>query len=532
MSTKLPTTFVIFLALVGLVDASYLTWTKLNGVLPPCELNANCEAVLSSPWSSLGPIPISALGMFFYALVLTLASLILLEVNLAPLIARGANRLKLHPTHSLRFLTLREILTFLASCGFAFSLYLVFLMKFVIDQWCLYCLLSATSSTLIFLLTLVSLSQNSSPSPFVLKNLSFTIQDFCYRYLLRPVFFQLDPEFIHTQMVKVGAQLGRFPLTRQVSASQFAFRHPSLERTLLNIKFANPLGLAAGFDYDGQLTAIMPSLGFGWQTIGTVTLQPYAGNPRPRLGRFPHSQALLVNKGLKSIGAPALIRQLTQTQFRLPTVISIASTNQAYRNERAQLLDILRAFTLFEQSSLSHALYELNISCPNAFGGEPFTTPTKLAGLLSALDKLDLSRPLLIKMPIDLNADQMSALLKVINDHNVQGLNIGNLTKDHNNPGVTPDERVEWGKLPGNLSGKPTWERSNAHIRLARSQFKNRFLIVGTGGIFTGEDAQTKLALGADLIQLVTGLVYGGPQTIGKINHFLARTQITNERLA
>ncbi len=127
-----------------------------------------------------------------------------------------------------------------------------------------------------------------------------------------------------------------------------------------------------------------------------------------------------------------------------------------------------------------------------------------------------------IKMPIDQSWAETDAMLKVIAKHNVQGIIIGNLTKDKTNPDVHDLDRREWQTKPGNLSGKPTWNRSNQLIKLTRKHYGRRFTIIGTGGIFSGADAQEKMKCGADLVQLITGMIYQGPQLIGQINHFLA----------
>ncbi|NCN24443.1 MAG: quinone-dependent dihydroorotate dehydrogenase, partial [Candidatus Pacebacteria bacterium] len=121
----------------------------------------------------------------------------------------------------------------------------------------------------------------------------------------------------------------------------FSYKNPGLEKRFDGVTFPNRVGLAAGFDYNGDLTQILPSVGFGWHTIGTVTLQPYEGNKKPRLGRFPNSKALLVNKGLKSIGAKAVIAKLEKLPLYIPTAISIASTNTSFDSEEDQLFDIL-----------------------------------------------------------------------------------------------------------------------------------------------------------------------------------------------
>ncbi len=343
-----------------------------------------------------------------------------------------------------------------------------------------------------------------------------------YKHVAKPVFFAFDAEAVHHHMVALGSFLGKSSPLKDVLHWAWAFQSPSLVKKVNGIRFKNPVGLAAGFDYNADLLQTLPAVGFGFHTIGTVTLEPYVGNTPPRLGRFPKSQALLVNKGLKSIGAHALIKKIESQKFSIPVGISIASTNRAFKNEQEQIENIADCFALFEHSKVKHSYYELNISCPNTFGGEPFTTPAKLERLLKKIDRLQIHRPLFAKMPIDQDETETLQLLKVLDKHRVQGVIFGNLTKDKKNPAIHPDDRALWKKRKGNVSGKPTWERSNRCIALTKKKFGDRFTIIGTGGVFNGADAQHKIELGADLIQLITGMIYEGPQVIGAINKYLA----------
>lgn len=343
-----------------------------------------------------------------------------------------------------------------------------------------------------------------------------------YQHVIKPFFFLFDAELVHNCMTEVGKILGNNSLTRHITHWLFAYDSPRLVKRIDGITFPNPVGLSAGFDYNGELTQILPAVGFGFHTIGTVTWKSYAGNPTPRLGRFPQSRALLVNKGLKNTGVKAIIKKLTGVKFQIPVGISIATTNCYYESTRAQIMDMLLSFRALEKSRVQHSYYELNISCPNTFGGEPFTSPQRLKLLLTAIDQLHLQRPLYIKMPIDQSEIDTLALLKVIDTHQVQGVIIGNLTKDKNNPDVAPADKAEWNKHAGNLSGKPTWHRSNNLIALTKKHFPQRFTIIGCGGIFSGTDARYKMELGADLVQLITGMIYQGPQLIGQINHYLS----------
>lgn len=527
MAKKLYLNLVLIaLALMGIVDASFITYEKLSGRIPPCIPGFQCAAVLESPWASIGPIPLSAVGAVFYSCVLVVALLLYGQIQISPILNRWADKLKIKPTALLRFISTEEILLGLTSFGALFSIYLISVMAFLIKGWCTYCIISAITCALLFITTLIYYHLAGQHSPFIAKWVMSAISRFIYKNILRRFFFNFDSETIHNFLVKSGAFLTKFWLVRLKMSILFGFYHPDLAVKLAGIRFSNRVGLAAGFDYDGDLVNALPSVGFGWHTIGTTTLEPYAGNPKPRLSRFIASRSLLVNKGLKTIGARALISKLRQFRFKIPVAISIASTNKSFADTKSQILDILSCFKLFEKSGLKHTLYELNISCPNTFGGEPFTTPARLSVLLTALDKLKITRPILVKMPIDQSEKETLALLSVMAKHQVAGVIFGNLTKDKNNQALTSKDRQVWKNQKGNASGKPTWERSNALIALTKKHYPLRFIIVGTGGIFSPEDAATKIELGADLIQLITGMVFEGPELIGQINHFLARKMV------
>lgn len=343
-----------------------------------------------------------------------------------------------------------------------------------------------------------------------------------YQNIFKPVAFQLDPELVHNLIVSTGKFAGESNLGKLLLNNTFAYKSKNLPKNINGILFPNPVGLSAGFDYNGNLTETLPAVGFGFMTIGTVTWQPYAGNPKPRLARLPKSRALIVNKGLKNIGAQAIAAKLEDKDFAIPVGISIASTNKSFSDTKAQIADILASFDLFEYSAVQHSYYELNISCPNTFGGEPFTSPNRLDLLLTTLDKLKINRPIYLKMPVDLKKSELLGLLAIASKHQVAGVVLGNLTKDKSNPAVEPTDKQIWQRHAGHLSGKPTWQRSNKLIKITKQTYKNRFTIIGTGGIFSPADATHKIELGADLVQLITGMIYKGPQLVGDINYYLA----------
>jgi dihydroorotate dehydrogenase len=342
-----------------------------------------------------------------------------------------------------------------------------------------------------------------------------------YRSILRPIFFSFPPELIHDFFVFTGHLLGSAKIARSVLGFLFAYQNRKLEQDILGIHFANPIGLSEGFDKDAALLQTLSSVGFGFGQIGTITDKPYSGNPKPWLTRLIKSKAILVNYGLKNIGADKILTRITKyTHISTPFGISVGKTNCAETVEtELGLLDYINCLRKVATSGLGDFI-TINISCPNTFGGEPFTTPDKLHLLLTAVDKIATAKPIFVKMPISISDEEFDKLLDVLSVHKVAGVIIGNLNKDHKDKNI-------FDKIPpgskGGVSGIPTQELSNNFIKLTYSKYRDRFVIIGVGGVFTAQDAYKKIRLGASLVQIITGLVYGGPQTIGDINYKLVK---------
>jgi len=352
-----------------------------------------------------------------------------------------------------------------------------------------------------------------------MTELKSKVNSLFYKKILKRILFHLDPELVHNLFINFGEILGSNILARKLTSIQFDYKNKILEQEVMGIKLRNPIGLAAGFDYNGRLTQILPSIGFGIESIGSVTYNSYEGNPKPRLKRLPKSLSLLVNKGLKNEGIKKIIKSLKELSFDIPIGISVAKTNsKETADEKGAIKDYVSSLKLLEKSNLG-SYYEINISCPNAFGGEPFTTPKRLQNLLKEIDKLKIKKPTLIKMPIDLETKEIIALCEIAKEHNIQGLIFGNLTKNRDNPIFNKEEISSAGK--GSFSGKPTEKRSNELISLLYKRYKKRFTIVGCGGIFSAQDAYEKIKLGASFVQMITGMIYNGPNVISEINHGL-----------
>lgn len=359
-----------------------------------------------------------------------------------------------------------------------------------------------------------------------MKNIFRNFFGWQYRHLVKPVLFRIPPDDIHELFLSFGKWLGQWRIIRRTVAALWRFDHSNLEQTVAGLRFRNPIGLSAGFDYRADLVDILPSLGFGFHSIGTLTLEPYGGNPRPMMERLPRSRSLLVNKGFKNDGLPATLARLgAKLTPDTPRGVSIGATNRAYADFSEMLENIVAGFRAAERSSLFD-YYELNISCPNLQNltnlKPELASPAGLAALLVRLAPLALARPVFIKLPLERTEDEMRALVDVAVPHRfVTGLIFSNLAKDRSNPAFHPEEIARAGQ--GNFSGKPTEARSNVLLRLAYRHYRDRFVLIGTGGVFTAEDAYEKIRSGATLVQLITGMIFMGPQQIGAINAGLVR---------
>ena len=327
-----------------------------------------------------------------------------------------------------------------------------------------------------------------------------------YKTIAKPLFFRMDPEDVHDRATGMGSFLGKSSFGKKFTHSLFFYEHPVLEQTLQGISFKNPIGLAAGFDKNAQLTDILPEIGFGFEEIGSITAEPCEGNPKPRLWRHPKLNSLRVYYGLKNDGSEAIAKRLEKKSFLFPIGISIAKTNcLATADTNSAIADYLKTYERFA----SIGDYDtLNISCPNAYGGQPFTDAGRLTSLLQAIAKKRHAKPLFLKLSPDLSLEELDTIATIADVYRVDGFICSNLTKKH-----------DLGN--GGLSGKPVHDLSLEQVRYLFKKFHGQKIIIACGGIFCAQDAYQSIKAGAHLLQLITGMIYEGPQLIGAINQEL-----------
>ncbi len=333
-----------------------------------------------------------------------------------------------------------------------------------------------------------------------------------YQWILKPIFFKFDPENIHNFVSSFLYFLGKCTFTRKIAYFCWGFSDSSLEQNILGINFKNPIGLAAGFDKDAKLIDIMSSLGFGFVEVGSITAQPHEGNSELRLCRLPKAKTLRINYGLKNLGARVLHQQLQNKIWPLPVGINIAKTNSPGTSEiNKGIEDYFFTYKTFQDTG---SYFTINISCPNTCEENPiFLEPQNLDLLLGRIFSIPKIKPVFIKLSPDLTDMKLQEILEICQKYPVDGFVCGNLTKMN-----------LWGHSGrGGFSGKAVEKLSNQLIQKVYKFYGGKKIIVGCGGIFSAEDAYKKIKLGASLVQLITGMIFEGPQLISDINLGLVR---------
>jgi dihydroorotate dehydrogenase len=338
---------------------------------------------------------------------------------------------------------------------------------------------------------------------------------FLYKNILKPILFLFDPEDIHNLFLSTGNFLGKFSLTRWKTSKLFGYSNQNLSQEILGIKFENPIGLAAGFDKDCVLTEIIGSVGFGFEEIGSVTAKPYVGNPRPRLWRLPKSESLGVWFGLKNKSAKVIAGILSNRRSKFPVGVSVAMTNcQENLDIDTAIADYAQGFRVVEPYA---AYITVNISCPNTSGGQPFVIPENYEKLMTELDKIETKKPIFVKISPDMSRESIDDFLEISSRHRIHGIICSNLTKR-----FEQSEIVDAIPPHGGLSGKVLYPKAMELLTYMYRKTHGKFVFVFCGGVFSVDDAYKAIRRGASLVQLITGMIFEGPQVISEINRGLA----------
>ena len=340
-----------------------------------------------------------------------------------------------------------------------------------------------------------------------------------YRSLVRPILFRLPPETAHELALH---SLSLLPI-RKLAARPF--EAPALRINRFDHWFANPVGLAAGFDKDGVALESLAALGFGFIEAGTVTYHAQPGNPKPRMFRLAADQALINRAGFNNAGAAAFVRRV---EHHRPDdcVLGISIGKSKITPLEEATSDYLASFELVYKLADYVAI---NVSSPNTPQLRELQQSDQLTSLLVALQNRnhELQKrhgrltplPLLVKISPDLERRDLEMIVDVIERLKIDGIIATNTTISRDNL-KTSKSRVE-ACGAGGLSGKPLTNRATQMIAELYQLTGGRIPLIGVGGIFTAEDAWEKICAGASLIQLYTGFIYKGPRIVRQINEGL-----------
>jgi dihydroorotate dehydrogenase len=340
-----------------------------------------------------------------------------------------------------------------------------------------------------------------------------------YKSLVKPFLFQKDAESAHESAIRISQKTSKSPLLQKLASSFYGFEHPDLHRSFFGLDFPNPIGIAAGFDKNGDTPVALQSLGFGFVEIGSITARPSQGNPKPRAFRIPEDHSLINRMGLNNQGAEAVIRRLSKVKLSLPLGINIAKTNDASIHGDAAVKDYLLSFEL---ANTVADYITVNISCPNTGEGKTFEDPDALEALLTTLNpSRGHIKPTLVKFSVDTDRPTLEKLVEICERHEVDGYVATNTSSIRSGLKTTDETLNEIGN--GGLSGRAIAERSTEVVSWLKDMLQDSKPIVGVGGIDSPKAALAKIHAGADLLQIYTGLVYEGPGLIKRIKKKLVR---------
>lgn len=334
--------------------------------------------------------------------------------------------------------------------------------------------------------------------------------------LVKPVFFKFDPEKVHHFVVKRLKWFHDFfPLGKKILRKSYHLHHKELEREVFGLKFKNPVGLAAGFDKNGEFVEALSNLGFGFIEVGTVTPLPQPGNDKPRMFRLKEDEAIINRMGFNNKGVDVMAERLRLLKCKHSDIVvgGNIGKNKNTPNEEA-VNDYIKCFDrLFDVVDY----FVVNVSSPNTPGLRALQEKEPLMHILNTLqlrnNKEGVSRPILLKIAPDLTFEQLDDIVEIVNQTKIAGVIATNTTTDRN--GLYAADGLK--RETGGLSGKPLTKKSTEVIRYISKKSGGKFPIIGVGGIHTPQDAKEKLDAGASLVQLYTGFIYEGPGLIKRI---------------
>jgi len=332
--------------------------------------------------------------------------------------------------------------------------------------------------------------------------------------LLKSILFLFPPEFAHKFALKLFEFGLAIPILSSILSSYYKPKKV-LPTRIFGLEFKNPLGLAAGFDKNGEHINAMTALGFGFIEVGTVTPLAQEGNTQPRLFRLKKDQALINRMGFNNKGVDYLVERLKKLKKTDVIIGGNIGKNKLTPNEEA-IKDYLISFRKLHPYV---DYFVVNVSSPNTPNLRDLQDKEPLKALLKSVaeeNKLfDKPRPILLKIAPDLSESQIDDVINILLELNIDGVIASNTTISRHGLQTSLINLEQIGK--GGLSGKPLADRSTELIKYIHEKTQGQIPIIGVGGVDNIKSAKDKISAGASLIQLYTGFIYKGPSVVAEI---------------
>ena len=338
--------------------------------------------------------------------------------------------------------------------------------------------------------------------------------------LIRPVLFLFSPERIHGIVMSMLRVVNYIPFSGHQVRMIFNYQNPKLEREVFGIKFKNPVGLAAGFDKNGDAYNLMANLGFSFVEIGSLTPEPQGGNPKPRCFRLPKDQALINRMGINNNGVKYAVEYIKNHK---PNCIigGNLSKNSTVSNEDAPK-DYEKSFALLYDFV---DYFVLNVSCPNVKNLDKLQNINSLSEIIDRLLTLrryyDDYRPILLKVSPDIEQKHLDEIIDLVLVSGLDGVIATNTTRSREP--LTTDKESVAAIGDGGMSGAPLFEKSLSFVKYIHQRTNGQLPIIAVGGIMSPEKAKAMLDAGASLIQVYSGFIYNGPAFVKEINKYLVK---------
>ena len=337
----------------------------------------------------------------------------------------------------------------------------------------------------------------------------------------RPLLFKLDPETAH-ELAFAALDLA----TALGVAQRFAPHAAASPVKVMGLSFPNRVGLAAGLDKNAVHIDGLATFGFGFIECGTVTPRAQPGNPKPRMFRVPGAEALINRLGFNNHGVDQFLANVIRSRFGRPGPGSgILGLNIGKNSDTPNNLAVNDYLTCLRAVYPYASYVTVNISSPNTQGLRELQIGSALENLLGTLkaEQTKLAQrhrkytPLVVKISPDLSKNEIRLIAAMLMHHKIDGVIATNTTVDHRSIAGQPHAEEE-----GGLSGRPLRSKATAVIRVLAKALDGSLPIIGVGGIMSGADAKEKIAAGAALVQIYTGLIYKGPALVAEIAEALA----------